>query len=245
MASKNIVRVATIIAYLPLTIFLQGFENTPRQGGCRCSFFGTRRTHGCRRLPRTMLQALPWYHERSHPHSLGHRAGRPQRRRAASASGLRGAAPLAAARARSARGPARPSRRRPWSTRPTCDWSTTTSQALEQPRPLLRRGGRGHAADPRRERPAQAAAQAWRRAPSGRSGRSGPRPRGPDEELLAVDEALERLAAADAQAAELVKLHYFAGLTIEQAAEVARGLGPQRLSDLGLRPSLAVPLPGR
>ncbi len=42
---------------------------------------------------------------------------------------------------------------------------------------------------------------------------------GPDEEVLAVDEALERLAAADEQAAELVKLHYFAGLTIEQAAE--------------------------
>jgi DNA-directed RNA polymerase specialized sigma24 family protein len=34
-----------------------------------------------------------------------------------------------------------------------------------------------------------------------------------------VDEALETLAAVDPQAAELVKLHYFAGLTIEQAAE--------------------------
>ena len=35
-----------------------------------------------------------------------------------------------------------------------------------------------------------------------------------------MNEALEKLAAADAQAAELVKLHYFAGLTIEQAADV-------------------------
>jgi RNA polymerase sigma factor (TIGR02999 family) len=42
----------------------------------------------------------------------------------------------------------------------------------------------------------------------------------PAGELLAVDEALERLAREDPQAAELVKLHYFAGLTIEQAAEL-------------------------
>jgi len=41
-----------------------------------------------------------------------------------------------------------------------------------------------------------------------------------DDELLAVHESLERLAAHDARKAELVKLRYFAGLTIEQAAEV-------------------------
>ncbi len=41
-----------------------------------------------------------------------------------------------------------------------------------------------------------------------------------DEDLLAMDEALDRLSAADAQAAELVKLRFFAGLTSEQAAEV-------------------------
>ena len=40
----------------------------------------------------------------------------------------------------------------------------------------------------------------------------------PDEELLAMDEALERLAEADPRAAELVKLCFFAGLTQEQAA---------------------------
>jgi DNA-directed RNA polymerase specialized sigma24 family protein len=40
------------------------------------------------------------------------------------------------------------------------------------------------------------------------------------EDVVAVDEALEMLAATDSQAAELVKLHYFAGLTIEQAAGV-------------------------
>ncbi len=32
--------------------------------------------------------------------------------------------------------------------------------------------------------------------------------------------SLDKLAATDAQAAELVKLHYFAGLTIDQAAAV-------------------------
>lgn len=38
------------------------------------------------------------------------------------------------------------------------------------------------------------------------------------EDVLAVSEALDQLAEADPQAAELVKLHYFAGLTIDEAA---------------------------
>ena len=41
-----------------------------------------------------------------------------------------------------------------------------------------------------------------------------------DEELLAVHEALDRLAAHDARKAELVKLRYFAGLSFEETAEV-------------------------
>jgi RNA polymerase sigma factor (TIGR02999 family) len=40
-----------------------------------------------------------------------------------------------------------------------------------------------------------------------------------DDDVLAVHEALERLAATDTEAAELVKLRFFAGLTSEQAAE--------------------------
>jgi RNA polymerase sigma factor (TIGR02999 family) len=48
----------------------------------------------------------------------------------------------------------------------------------------------------------------------------GPAVTNPVEDVLAVDEALGKLAAADPKAAELVKLHYFAGLTIEQAAGV-------------------------
>jgi RNA polymerase sigma factor (TIGR02999 family) len=39
-----------------------------------------------------------------------------------------------------------------------------------------------------------------------------------DDDLVAIDEALERLAALDAVKAELVKLRYFAGLTIEECA---------------------------
>ena len=39
------------------------------------------------------------------------------------------------------------------------------------------------------------------------------------EPLLALDEALDRLEARDPDKARLVKLRYFAGLTIEQAAE--------------------------
>lgn len=40
----------------------------------------------------------------------------------------------------------------------------------------------------------------------------------PDDELLALDEALGRLALVDARAADVVKLCFFVGLTQEQAA---------------------------
>src|SRR5262249_8142550 len=40
-----------------------------------------------------------------------------------------------------------------------------------------------------------------------------------DGELLALDEALDRLQQEDKPAAELVKLRFFAGLTLKQAAE--------------------------
>src|SRR5262245_11423791 len=41
----------------------------------------------------------------------------------------------------------------------------------------------------------------------------------PDEELLQLDEALNRLSTFDSRAGELVKLRYFIGLTQEQAAK--------------------------
>jgi RNA polymerase sigma factor (TIGR02999 family) len=40
------------------------------------------------------------------------------------------------------------------------------------------------------------------------------------EDLLALDEALTELAAADPEAARLVQLRYFAGLTLAEAAQV-------------------------
>jgi RNA polymerase sigma factor (TIGR02999 family) len=48
-----------------------------------------------------------------------------------------------------------------------------------------------------------------------------------DQDLLALDEALDRLTTEDALAADLVKLRYFAGLTIPQAAEML-GVSPRK-----------------
>jgi RNA polymerase sigma factor (TIGR02999 family) len=47
----------------------------------------------------------------------------------------------------------------------------------------------------------------------------------PDEELLALDEALKKLAEQDPLKAQLVELRYFAGLTSDQAAELL-GISP-------------------
>ncbi len=46
------------------------------------------------------------------------------------------------------------------------------------------------------------------------------------EDLLALDEALSQLAAADRAAADVVQLRYFAGLTLPEAAE-ALGISPR------------------
>src|SRR5262249_11499729 len=46
------------------------------------------------------------------------------------------------------------------------------------------------------------------------------------EDLLALDEALDQLAATEPQIAELVKLRFFAGLTIPQSADVL-GVSPR------------------
>ena len=46
-----------------------------------------------------------------------------------------------------------------------------------------------------------------------------------DDDLVALDEALTRFAAVEPHKAELVKLRYFVGLTIEEAAD-ALGISP-------------------
>jgi|SRR4030095_11003257 RNA polymerase sigma factor (TIGR02999 family) len=45
-------------------------------------------------------------------------------------------------------------------------------------------------------------------------------PLGDDDEMLAVNDALDRLATYDPRKAELVKLRYFTGLSFEETAEV-------------------------
>jgi RNA polymerase sigma factor (TIGR02999 family) len=47
-----------------------------------------------------------------------------------------------------------------------------------------------------------------------------------DDQVLLLDEALTRLAAARPQAAELVKLRFFSGMTVEEAAPLL-GLSPR------------------
>lgn len=42
----------------------------------------------------------------------------------------------------------------------------------------------------------------------------------PEDHLLAIDDALSKLAAEDPEKAELVKLRYFAGLTVEEAGKL-------------------------
>jgi RNA polymerase sigma factor (TIGR02999 family) len=51
------------------------------------------------------------------------------------------------------------------------------------------------------------------------------------ERLLALDEALERLAATNPQAGELVKLRYFAGLSNAEAAALL-GISPRKANQI-------------
>lgn len=51
----------------------------------------------------------------------------------------------------------------------------------------------------------------------------------PDDDMLAVDEALQRLEQEDALAAEIVSLRFFAGLTWPEIAEIT-GMGERELN---------------
>ncbi len=48
---------------------------------------------------------------------------------------------------------------------------------------------------------------------------------GPTDDIMAVDEALERLALVDQRQAQLIELRYFAGFSIEETADVL-GVSP-------------------
>ena len=92
--------------------------------------------------------------------------------------------------------------------------------ALERPRPFLRRRRRGHAPHPGRPCPPEAQPEARRRLAAASTGRRGRGGAGASEDVVALDEALDLLAQHDPVKAELVKLRYFAGLTVEEAAEL-------------------------
>jgi RNA polymerase sigma factor (TIGR02999 family) len=70
--------------------------------------------------------------------------------------------------------------------------------------------------------------QARRRRTQRRGGRRGPSEfldanlieLSPDQDLLDLDDVLAKFAATDPQAAELVKLRFFAGMTVEEIADV-------------------------
>ena len=154
------------------------------------------------------------------PHPLGHRAGRPAGRRAAPAAGLRRAAQ--AGRPEAGPGEARPDapghrpgpRGVPAAGRTASRPSTGTAAATSSP-PPPRPCAASSSTSARRKRSPKHGGGRRRRRPRRR--RASPSPR-PADDLLALDEALDRLAAEDPRKAELVKLRFFAGLTAEQAA---------------------------
>ena len=94
---------------------------------------------------------------------------------------------------------------------------------MGQPRPLLRGGRGGDAPDPGRKR------LAARNVVKHGGGRLrvdleavGFLAKEPSEDLEALDEALTKLAAEDPAKAELVKLRFFAGLTMPEIAQVLK-----------------------
>ena len=110
--------------------------------------------------------------------------------------------------------------------------------ALEQPRPLLRRRGRGHAPHPRRAGPPQAARSSTAAAPGASTWtRSLCHRRAAPTTCSPWTRPSTRLPASDPAKAELVKLRYFAGLTLEEAAAL-----PGHLA--GAPPSATGPTPG-
>ena len=115
------------------------------------------------------------------------------------------------------------------------------SGALAEPRPLLRRVGPDDAQGSGRHR-ATASRQSPRR-PGRRScavGERRLRASEPDADLVAIDDALEKLAAEDARRARVVELRFFGGSVDGGDGAGARRVGPHGAQRLGVRPRLAV-----
>ena len=109
---------------------------------------------------------------------------------------------------------------------------TPRTPGLGQPRPLLRRRGRGHAPHPRRERPPQGEP---RSAAGAGSGSTSTRPSSPTDEPRRRPAGPRRgprrsWPPTDPRPAELVKLRYFAGLT-DRARPPRPSASPPRTAD--------------
>ena len=143
------------------------------------------------------------------------------------AAGVRRAAPAGRRATCAASARARRCRRRRSCTRRICGWPAPARRGRQAP---LRRHRRAvDAADPRR-----AGARARRAEALGRPrsrvavGFAGGRRRRRRRMLPALDEALTRLEQIDPEQARIVELRFFAGLSIEEAAE-ALGMSPATL----------------
>jgi hypothetical protein len=179
-------------------------------------------------------------HERCHPILAAIEHGDPQAAERTAPAGLRRTAPLAD-RKLARESPARPSRPRRWSRGVPPAGRPRRGAALERSRPLPRRRRRGDAPHPHRPGARPQAAEAGRRPPSPRAGPGvAPEADAPADDLLDLDEAIGRLSGIDAQAAALVKLRLFAGLTVEQAASASGGQPSHRRARLDVRPHLAL-----
>ena len=89
------------------------------------------------------------------------------------------------------------------------------------------------------------ATQARRPGPARRAGARGwPSIEPPADDLLALDEAIQKLQAHEPRLAEIVMLRYYTGLSVEETAGVLGESSPHGLPRLAARRDLAGPRAG-